>query len=300
MSRIVCIITALVLTGASATARAADVCVLVSPGSKKTRPTYETVARAVLTRTLGERIDAAQLDDANAVRRSCQRVAVAVGAKALKAAHKHLADVPIVYTQARSAEQVLSGHPSLYGVSANPDPGHLFGTLQAIAPDVKRVGLVYNPKRTNDLVTLAKRVAESRGLELVALEADGTTKAAIQAFHRFEKEIAIDALWLLPDSSVLTHETADYALKLAGWGRLPVIGPSRSYVASGALFALTPNPDVHGRLAAEIADRLLRGEIPPSLQYASDNHLILSQRMADKLGLRLPAALVKRAEELIR
>lgn len=278
---------------------AGDACVVISPVEKRAdaKATNAVADAAVAALGASARFELDRPVAADELRRSCAKVAVAVGKPALDRVRELCPGLPVVYALVGAAE--APGGAGVFGVSVDPDPGTVFGLLSTLAPSARRVGLVFDPKRTGELVNLATRVARARGLDVVALEAE-STGAAVAAFHRFERELQIDALWILPDGTTTTRETAHYALEIALWKRLPVIGPARWYVANGALFALLPRYELLGKMAASSALSLLRGVEPSRLQYASDYDLLVSRRAADQLGLQLPPEVLRRATELLR
>ena len=131
--------------------------------------------------------------------------------------------------------------PAGVATSTVAEPRRVLETLREMAPRARRIGVVYDPAQTGPLVEEAQVAARALGLELVALPARSVGEA-VRAYYRFEKELQADALWLLPDGTTTVQETVYYALELAHWRRMVLIGVSRWYVASGALFALVPRP----------------------------------------------------------
>jgi putative tryptophan/tyrosine transport system substrate-binding protein len=220
---------------------------------------------------------------------------VALGAPAWNAVRT--GNVPVVVALVPGV-QALEGGP-VAAVVPDPDPDLILGTLAAMAPRARRIGVVYDPDVTGALVSRARDVAEAREIEIVARIARDQA-AAIRAFHSLEREVEIDALWILPDRTTTTYETAHQALKLAHWKRIPVVGPSRWYVANGALFALEPNHEDHGRLAAERLRAILAGQEVPRTSHAESGRLLVNRRTLDRLGLRLSPRLQSQVSELIQ
>lgn len=223
----------------------------------------------------------------------CGRLIVAVGPEALKSAIALAPGTPAVHV-------MTGGDRSAAGVAVSSDaePRRVFETLQAMAPRARRIGAVYDPAQTGELVAEAQAAAKGLGLELVALPARSVGEA-VRAFYRFESELRVDALWLLPDATATVQETVYYALELAHWRRMVVVGLSRWYVANGALFALVPRPASLGAAAAELAQPLLRGEPPLATVRARDYELYVNQRTATQLGLRIPRRLLGGAEQVL-
>ena len=256
---------------------------------------HGTVADAA-QRALGQparRIDVRDRAQRAALASSCGRLIIAVGSEALRAAGESAPRSPIVHVMAANAR--ASGLP---GVLPDADPRRVLETLRKLAPAARRIGTVYNPQLSGDLVADAQASARALGMELVALPAR-TVGEAVRAFRRFERELSVDALWLLPDGTATVQETVYYALELAHWRRMVVIGLSRWYVASGALFALLPRPDSSGTVAGELGQQVLRGTPPSGAVHARDYALYVNQRAATRLGLKVPRQMLESAEQVL-
>jgi putative ABC transport system substrate-binding protein len=222
---------------------------------------------------------------------------VAVGREALRAAVRTPESTPVVFSMVSSPGALLDGRRPVSGVSLDADPARIVALLKHVEPGVRRIGVVYNPQLTGSLVTAAQAAARANGAELVALPV-ATIGDAIKAFHRFERELPIDALWLLPDATATAQETVRYALELADWKRISVVGLSRWYVAQGALFALAPQSSAQGAQAARMAQDLLRGGAPQGVRYATEYSLLFNTRAARRLGIRPPRDVLDHAEEV--
>jgi putative ABC transport system substrate-binding protein len=253
-----------------------------------------------IQRTLGSRsirLDVRKVSQPQELVRQCGRLIVAVGREALRAAVQTPETTPIVFTMVSSPGALLDGRRPVSGVSLDADPARVLALLKKVEPNVRRIGVVYNPGATGDLVKTASAAARAQGMELVALTAT-TIGEAIKAFHRFEREIPIDALWLLPDATATAQETVRYALELTDWKRISLVGLSRWYVTQGALFALAPQTTAQGAQAARMALDLLRGGAPQGVRYADAYSLLFNTRAARRLGIKPPHDVLEQAEEV--
>ena len=227
----------------------------------------------------------------------CGRLAVAVGRRALRAALARLPDTPLVFAGVSTPETVVAGRDDVAGVSLDPDPEEVLGTLRRLSRGARRVGAVYDPRATGAYVRRAGEAARTAGLTLEALPA-GSIGEALRALRRFEAEAPVDALWLLPDPTTTGRETVRYALELAERRRIPVIGLSRWYVEQGAAFARVVRPESMGRRAAEVARARLAGEPVDPVVFSPSHRMLYSRRTARRLGLELPPDLLQAAEEV--
>jgi hypothetical protein len=174
-----------------------DVCIAVS--GHELREVADAARRA-----LGQparRRDVRDARDRAALASSCGRLVIAVGPEALRAAHESAPRSPVVHVMAGSARS--DGAP---GVVSEADPRRVLDTLRTLVPKAQRVGTVFNPDLTGALVADAQAAARALGMELVALPAR-TVGEAVRAYHRFETELPVDALWLLPDATATVQET---------------------------------------------------------------------------------------------
>jgi len=224
---------------------------------------------------------------------SCGRLIIAVGPEALGAAEASAPGSHIVPVMAESGPGGAGP-----GVLPGVDPRRVLETLKQIAPRVRRIGAVFDPARTGELMDEARAAARAQGVELVALPVRSVGEA-VRAFHRFEGELRVDALWILPDGTATVQETVYYALELAHWRRMIVIGISPWYVASGALFALSPRPESYGAAAGELGRQVLRGTPPAGPVHAREYALYVNTRAATRLQLEIPRSLLERAEQVL-
>jgi ABC-type uncharacterized transport system substrate-binding protein len=169
--------------------------------------------------------------------------------------------------------------------------------LKEVAPNAKRVAVVFNPQHFDDEVTFARRGAESLGIELTTHPIDSVADLDA-AFHGAS---ASGADSLLVISSQLTGIVAD---KIAQYGqehRLPVIASWREFVASGALLSYGPSRIFEAKRLAGYVQKVLNGEKPADLpiEQPVKFELVINLKTAKALGLTVPPSLLGRADEVI-
>src|SRR5437763_3890341 len=280
-------------TAADPAGGAGGVCVLTAGAEH--RDVADEIQRTLGARAV--RIDVRKVSGPEEISRACGRMVVAVGREALRAAVQTPQSTQIVFSMVSSPAALIDPKRAVSGVSLDADPARVIALLKHVNPAVRRIGVVYNPQATGAFVTAASAAARANGAELVALPVS-TIGEAIKAFHRFERELPIDALWLLPDATATAQETVRYALELADWKRISVVGLSRWYVAQGALFALAPQSSAQGAQAARMALDLLRGGPPQGVRYATEYSLLFNPRAARRLGIKPPRDVLDTAEEV--
>lgn len=211
----------------------------------------------------------------------------------------------VVVTVGQEALDALQGSPAriiptlafelprgLVGPPATPPP-ELVLKLLTLARDnkLRRIGMVYGP-RTGQLLPQAQRAAERLGVQLVAARADSGPEA-VRVLRGLASDV--EALWLPGDTDVITPQVFQYALRLQLERGLPVAAATRQQVHSGALLAADFSPREAGRVAAELANRVLGGRdlsTATDIELTSGARVTVNAFVARRLGIDI-AALVR-------
>ncbi len=216
--------------------------------------------------------------------------------------------VPVVY--AYSADPVIAGlaeslarpNPNMTGLTymAVELNGKRLELLREMAPAIRRVALLANPaypgengERANSLVTAGRIGFDVR--HVGARTADELT----EAFKRIAADRA-QAISLLADSFTVQNRSSIMAF--ATGQRIPVVSSWPVFAEAGALCTHGPRlVDSYRRLAYYV-DRVLRGTKPADLPIEQPTTIetIVNLKTADALGLKVPQAVLVRADRVIR
>ncbi len=173
--------------------------------------------------------------------------------------------------------------------------------LRDIAPQSRRVGVMYNP------VTLGTR----GGQETMQALASSATPLGLDVFELqvrddAEVEMAIaslgqpgSALYVVSDVFTVGHRSLIIAK--AAQHRVPAVYPFRYFVQDGGLVSYGVEPFDLYRRSSSYLDRVLKGERPADLpiQLPTKFEMAVNLKTASTLGLTVPLALVGRADEVI-
>jgi putative tryptophan/tyrosine transport system substrate-binding protein len=165
-----------------------------------------------------------------------------------------------------------------------------FRMFMKIQPSLKKLGIIYSPGEANSISLNEdmKVAAQKVGLELVFAPAFKTSEVGAAATKLLEK---VDAYFINNDGPAL-----------AAFGNIVGIAESQSkpvYVSDtdmvdegGALAALGPNQYELGRQTGKMLVGILRGKKPEDMpvEFATTRAVKLNPTMAEKLGVKLPAA----------
>lgn len=241
-------------------------------------------------------------------------VIFAPGPEALEAARRATTTIPIVTTL--GADPVAQGYvDSLSRPGGNmtglmttyPElPGKQLQLLKEIKPDLIRVATLWDTNTWGPATApLGSRVipqmqaaAARSGLQLLAIEVRGPDDIERAVDAAATGRVA--ALRVGETETLRYHRTriAVAALKK----RLPVIGQFPESAEAGYLLTYGVDlSDLHrraGGYAAKILKGAKAGEIP--IEQPTKLRLVVNLRVASKLGLTVPQAILLRADEVIR
>jgi putative tryptophan/tyrosine transport system substrate-binding protein len=175
----------------------------------------------------------------------------------------------------------------------------LLESLWQIAPQVKRIALMYTPDSPvhGHYLSVIDAIAPSTAITLIKtpIRNAAEIEAAIEAVAREPN----GGLMVLPEPFFPVHRKLIVAL--AARYNLPTIYPFRSFTDDGGLMSYSVDViDLYKR-AGGYADRLLRGGVAAEMpvQQPTRYELVINLKTAKAFGLEVPASLLARADEVI-
>lgn len=167
-----------------------------------------------------------------------------------------------------------------------------------IAPQVKRLGVIYNSGEDNSLASLKqiKEEAAKRGVEVVEApvsNSSGVFPAAKSLVGR------VDAVHIPTDNTVVS--AFDSVVKVCIDNRIPLFAADTDSVPRGAVAAVAIDYYRLGRQSGEMALRILKGENPAIMpvEALKDLKLVVNKQSAEKMGVTLPEPVLKRADQVL-
>mgnify|MGYP001147208145 CR=1 FL=1 len=186
----------------------------------------------------------------------------AVGAKAAVLAKGDIKEIPVIFSMVLNPETYgLDGGGNVAGVSLEIPVRIQLYTLKSIVPKVSKVGVIYNPKKTGNLIIEAKKAADEFGFALIASKAD-TKEDIPRALRAFAE--GIDAYWMVPDPTLVTPEGFSIVLNYTFEKKVPFLAYSKAMVDRGALVSLAPNYASIGSQACSVANQIIQGATTPA------------------------------------
>jgi putative ABC transport system substrate-binding protein len=176
--------------------------------------------------------------------------------------------------------------------------GKRLDLLREIVPNLRRLAIMGNAGYSAAVLEMGEAHAAARalGLDVVMLEVRRAEDFA-SAFEALKNRA--DALYISSESLISANRIRIVILALAE--RMPTIYGERAHVEAGGLMAYGANlPDLFRR-SADYVDKILRGAKPGDLpvEQPTKFDLVINLITAKALGLRVPPALLARADEVI-
>lgn len=220
-------------------------------------------------------------------------IVIAVGMDALSRVKK-IKNIPVVYLMVLNPPSILPGNKNITGVSMKiPQEKQLIALLNAL-PDIKNIGLLYDPDRTGHFVKKAQAAAKKIGIKLIAKEIHSSRDVPSLVMNMKGK---IDLFWMLPDLTVVTPETVEFLLLFSLENRVPLLTFSEKYVPLGALMSIGIDAFDMGRQAGEMAKKILSGRDIQNVQRVDARKAVVSinLKVAKKLEITIDKKIISNA-----
>jgi putative tryptophan/tyrosine transport system substrate-binding protein len=232
------------------------------------------------------------------VKRNGAKLVVTLGSQATQAAAREIRDIPILASMIITADDIRSS-PNATAVLLDFSLETQFQWMKRIVPNTGSVGVLFNPKENQTKIDGASKAAKGAGLTLVprAIETPHALPDALDDVTR-----TIDVLWGIPDSVVMTPQTAEPILLSTLKNKVPLVGLSRTWVKAGALYALDRDYVDIGQQCGEIAVRLLQGTEAKAIPVTFPRKVMYSINLktAGTLNLELSPDLIRGAEQVFQ
>jgi putative ABC transport system substrate-binding protein len=177
--------------------------------------------------------------------------------------------------------------------------GKQLQTFRETVPGLNKVAVLWNPEHRSHaaVVERTKTAAAVLGLNLVAIDADSV--AALPG--AFERMIArkVQGVLILRGGMFVTlrPRISDIANRLG----LPTMFGHPSEAEAGGLMAYGTNTGALFRRAASYVDKILKGAKPADLPVERPTRfdLVINLKTAKALGIKIPRAILLRADKVI-
>ncbi|MDR2349852.1 MAG: ABC transporter substrate-binding protein [Deltaproteobacteria bacterium] len=230
---------------------------------------------------------------------------LAVATPSAQATYRAIKDIPLVFMAV--TDPVTSGlvpslappHANVTGTTDMTSVAEQLLTVLEIQPDLKNLGVIYNPKEINSSVevNLAKMMEKSLGISII----DGVAETAGDVSGAARSLVGkVDAFYLPRDNTVIGALPA--IEKVSSDNKIPIYAADSDTIRKGGVASLTIDYYELGRQTGRIAAKILKDgvpaeSIPVEKQVAHD--LIVNTAYATSIGLAIPESVLAKATENI-
>lgn len=185
---------------------------------------------------------------------------LAIGPTAANAAKKALTRIPVVFCMVPYFEKYGLEGSNVTGIGMTSDLSVELSVLQRFGSEVRRVGVLHDPRYSAKVVQDAAALARTYGLTLVPLEAESLARAEQTLATARGK---VDAMLMVADKTVATEEIARLLIDRTRIARMPMVALSPTQVKEGAFLAISPTPTGIGQQAGRLANRIVHEKVDP-------------------------------------
>jgi len=213
-------------------------------------------------------------------------------------------DIPVVFSTVTDplAAKIVARYDKPGGnVTGVADPvpiEEMLKTMKEMVPNLKKLGFVYDPSLPNSIVTTKefKAMAPKYGIETVDSAAMGLNNVPAAGQALIGK---VDAIYVPYDTTV--YAVFESLVKVAQDGKVPLFSSERRSVERGAIATIGLDFVQMGVVTARMVDQVLKGAKPGDLDVIDMTKepgalaLYINKGSAEKIGLKLPPDMLKRA-----
>lgn len=195
-----------------------------------------------------------------------------------------ITSIPIVYIMVLNPQPFYQGADNITGVSMLIDPGEQLSKFRLFFPTIKNIGVLFDPAKSEDFIGRAKRISYKFGIFLLPKVIHNPTEVASTISAIKDK---VDALWMIPDTTVINLASIDSFLLTSINYHLPVLTFSSKYTEKGALISIEIDPFDIGRQAGEIYNMIMSGIDVKNIKktYTRDGSTTVNLLIAKKLNI---------------
>lgn len=211
---------------------------------------------------------------------------LAVGVLAATLVKEQFPEIPIIFCMVVNHYRFNLQGDNITGISVEASVEDQFIILRNLLGEYKNLGVIYDITKTGKIISEAETIAKTIGFNLIKSEVT-SEKEVIPVLEDIIKKI--EALWIIPDSTVITKNTLEAISRIALDHHLPTFCTSEAIVKTGALISISPDYTYTGLQAAQIAQILLNspGTTSMGIKNPEKLRLTLNTQTAESVGINL-------------
>jgi putative ABC transport system substrate-binding protein len=232
-------------------------------------------------------------------------IIVAIATPSAQAAVTATNTIPVVFSavtdplSAKLIPQLKKPGGNVTGLSDMANMKEHLQLIKEFIPNLKAVGVPYNPGETNSVSMLSalKAEASKMGIKIIESAAPKSSDVMIATKQLVGK---VDAIYCPIDNTIIS--AVESVVKVGIDAQIPVFAGDTDTVARGAVAAVGYDYFDLGRQTGDIVIRILKGEKAGDIdvKMAKGTNLFVNLKMAKRMGVEIPTSVLTRATKIIK
>ena len=192
-----------------------------------------------------------EAEDAQKILDTHPDLILALGAEALKVAIS-VPGIPVVYLLVVDPEKIIRNDTHVTGISLTVSPKVQLDEIERYLPNVKRVGLVYDPKQSGKFIEQLDSLKTDLKFISLAARDSAEVPGLIDSLRG-----RVDLLWMLPDLTTTNQVTLQSYFLFSIRNKTTLLTFSEKLLSYGATIAVTFDLDAMVVQAVDLAINML-------------------------------------------
>jgi len=232
-------------------------------------------------------------------------VIVAIATPSAQSAVIASKNIPVVFSAvtdpigAKLVQTLKQPGGNVTGLSDMANIKEHLALIKEFIPNLTAVGVPYNPGEANSVSMLSsiKVEAKKMGIKIVESAAPKSSDVMIAAKQLVGK---VQAIYCPIDNTIIS--AVESVVKVGMDAQIPVFAGDTDTVTRGAVAAVGYNYFDLGRQTGDIVVRILKGEKAGNIdvKMAKGTNLYVNPKMAARMGVEIPDAVLARATKIIK
>ena len=221
-----------------------------------------------------------------------------IGSKAYQIAYKLAGNKNIVFSLVINWRRHPVGKGT-YGISNEPLQGIQLMMYRYFFQDVNKIGVLYSKTYNKEWFDVAVESAKDVGIRLIGKSISKPDKIGSALKKLLPK---VDALWLIPDPTVIYDiESVNKLFGQCQAAGKPIYTYDKAFVDLGATLIMSADIPTMVRQSAEMVFDILEGrKIEEKIQNPAGSYIILNMKKVEEYGLHLNIDALDSVNEIIR
>lgn len=218
----------------------------------------------------------------------------------MSAAAGNIKNIPVVFTVAFGPDQIgIKAPDNLYGYYDPLDMKTFLELVKETVPNLKTIGLPYNPGEPNAEYSAKRLIAEAKLMNIeVVTQAVSNSSEIIQAAQALLTN-NIDIFVAAADNTMYQGLTTLYSI--AEKAKKPIFVTDPYQAKKGAAIGFGVNYQEWGRLSGEMLVKIMKGEKieGEKIRAITDYQIVVNNKAAKSQNIVIPQNIINKANKII-